>query len=143
MKHLYLLTTIVVLFLCGCSTKLPIVPVSGTVTLDGKPLEGFQVFFQPIHSEASQTMLTASGLTDKQGKFILKTVEENPRNGVSVGEYRVIIGWVDPNSMSLGDSEPQRQPPVNIPTNVQTEGILFTVPPKGTQTADFHLTNPN
>lgn len=143
MKQIYLFSTIFVLFLCGCNSKLPIVPVSGTLTLDGKPLEGFQVFFQPIHGETSQTMLTASGLTDAQGRFTLKTVEEKPRKGVSVGEYRVFIGWVDPDSMSLGDSEPQRQPPVKIPVNIQTEGVLFTVPPNGIQTADFHLTNKN
>jgi hypothetical protein len=143
MKQLYLLSIIFVLLLNGCSGKLPIVPVSGTVTLDGKPLEGFQVFFQPIHGETSKPMLTASGLTNAHGKFTLKTVEENPRKGVSVGEYRVTIGWVDPDSMSLGDSEPQRQPPVNIPVNIQTEGVLFTVPPKGTPNADFYLTNKN
>ncbi|MDR2440371.1 MAG: hypothetical protein LBE12_13505 [Planctomycetaceae bacterium] len=143
MKQTCLFTLFFVLFLCGCSTKLPVVPVSGIVTLDGKPLEGFQVFFQPIHEETSKTMLTSSGLTNVQGKFLLKTVEENPRNGTSVGKYRVIIGWVDPDSMLLGDSEPQRQPPVKIPENVQTEGIIFIVPPNGTQTANFHLTTEN
>jgi hypothetical protein len=143
MKLTNLFTLFFVLFLCGCNAKLPIVSVSGTVTLDGKPLEGFQVFFQPIHGKTSETMLTSSGLTDVQGKFLLKTVEENPRNGVSVGEYRVFIGWVDPDSMALGDSEPQRQPPVKLPTKIQTDGIIFTVPPNGTQTANFHLTSNN
>ncbi|MDR1270847.1 MAG: hypothetical protein LBK82_15135 [Planctomycetaceae bacterium] len=139
MKLTNLLTLFFVLLLCGCGTKLPIVPVSGTVTLDGKPLEGFQVFFQPVHEKTSETMLTSSGLTDARGKFLLKTVEENPRNGASVGEYRVLIGWVDPNSMALGDSESQRQPPAKIPEKIQTDGIIFTVPPNGIQTANFHL----
>ncbi|MDR1959886.1 MAG: hypothetical protein LBQ54_12725 [Planctomycetaceae bacterium] len=73
----------------------------------------------------------------------MKTIEDSPRSGASVGKYRVFIGWADPDSMSLGDSDPLREPPVKIPQKIRAEGILFTIPSNGTANADFHLTREN
>lgn len=52
----------------GCSPgTVPTVEVSGTVTLDGKPLEGAMVGFYPASGGAP-----ATGQTDSSGKFTLK-----------------------------------------------------------------------
>lgn len=135
------LMPILLLVLSGCGNRLPIVPVSGAVTLDEKPLEGFRVFFQPAGENASSPQLTASAITDAQGRFQLKTVEDRPRPGVSTGEYRVRISWFDPDGHSVGETEPEREPPIQIPMKYQMEGLSFAVPEGGTKTADFKLTS--
>ncbi|WP_146117760.1 MULTISPECIES: carboxypeptidase-like regulatory domain-containing protein [Pirellulaceae] len=41
--------------------------VSGTVTLDGKPMEGVQVMFEPVDGARSST-----AMTDAEGKYVLQ-----------------------------------------------------------------------
>lgn len=52
---------------CGSGGPTP-VPVTGTVTLDGKPVEGATVTFSPQFDGQP-----AMGTTDKEGKFSLST----------------------------------------------------------------------
>src|SRR5262245_38254316 len=68
--------------LAGCTTTTgpKTEPVTGTVTLDGKPLAGAQVVFQPKSGGQA-----ASGTTDAQGKFTLTTF--NAKDGAAVGSY--------------------------------------------------------
>jgi hypothetical protein len=83
---------------CGGSKTLP---VSGVVTLDGKPLAGAGVLFQPIANGRP-----ASGTTDEDGRFALKT--EN-LSGTMPGSYRVAIAKQDIGP--TGDMfSPRRQP---------------------------------
>lgn len=75
---------------CGGDGKLSVYPVSGTVLLNGKPLEGASVCFYPKDEAvvAAKTPLP-QGTTDASGKFQLKTYEEN--DGAPAGEYGVSI----------------------------------------------------
>ena len=66
-------------------------PVSGTVTMDGKPVEGAQVVFVPSGSGRA-----ASGTTDASGRFKLTTF--NPQDGAVVGSYAVTISKVEGGS---------------------------------------------
>lgn len=61
-----------------------LVPVSGTVTRKGKPVEKAQVSF--IHPDASRS---ASGETDSQGKFRLGTFGN--ADGAIVGDHVVVV----------------------------------------------------
>lgn len=55
---------------CGGSSDLPdLVPVSGTVTLDGKPLEGASVFFEL--QDDVEGKKSSFGQTDSSGKYEL------------------------------------------------------------------------
>lgn len=55
-------------FLVGCGPAAPtIYPVSGTITLDGKPLEGATVTFVPASGPPS------NGMTDAAGKYTIMT----------------------------------------------------------------------
>jgi hypothetical protein len=67
----------------GCSAGSNVAPVDGVATLDGEPVAGAGVVFQPLESGQ-----TASGSTNEQGRFILQT---NNQPGVPVGEYVVLI----------------------------------------------------
>ena len=74
--------------LLGCSpegaTLEGTVPVSGTVTQNGQPLEGAAVTFVPTDGGRS-----ASGMTDASGKFSLTTLD--PGDGALPGSYQVTI----------------------------------------------------
>lgn len=77
-------------FLCsmvlvGCGSNLPsTVPVTGTVTLDGKPVEGASVSF------LSSENVVATGITDASGKYSLKTiVGEQMAEGAVPGTHSI------------------------------------------------------
>lgn len=63
-------------------------PASGTVTLEGQPLEGATVIFRS-NSEQPQA---AVGRSDKAGKFELRTFEDG--DGAIAGEHIVSITCV-------------------------------------------------
>jgi len=79
----------VVLFLSmpGCSSgdRPPLGLVSGSVTIDGKPLVGAIITFQPTKGRA------AEALTDSQGKYDL-TYSYNVK-GAKVGPNKIAFSW--------------------------------------------------
>jgi predicted small lipoprotein YifL len=86
-KQFFGLTLGTLVFLTGCGSRGPqMFPVSGTVTLDGKPVAGASVMFSP---ETNGT--PAAGTTDEQGYFTLRTVN---RDGVSPGKHKVTVTLV-------------------------------------------------
>jgi hypothetical protein len=78
---------ILVLTAAGCGGKYTPVPVSGVVTLDGKPIEGATVYFYAIGEDKEGRM--AQGATDKNGEFRLSTLREG--DGALRREYKVVI----------------------------------------------------
>lgn len=80
---------IAILFTClGCDTPSPYVPVRGTVTLDGKPLESGIVQFQPAAGQV------ATGEIGPAGAFSLATQAKNA--GALAGTYKVTVVAYDP-----------------------------------------------
>jgi len=81
--------------LLGCGPTVPpppelpdLVPCTGTVTLDGQPLDGAAVMFMP----AGNSGYGAVGGTDAQGKYSANTATgQVVHNGVVPGEYKVVI----------------------------------------------------
>jgi hypothetical protein len=65
----------------------PLAPAEGVVLLDGKPLSGADLMFQPQGETKGQA---GYGRTDAAGKFAL-TTPDTKRNGAAVGAYRVTI----------------------------------------------------
>jgi hypothetical protein len=63
--------------------------VSGTVTLNGKPLNDVEVRFLP-DPEKGNPGPTASAFTDRQGHYELRC-ERPPKNGTILGFHRVCI----------------------------------------------------
>jgi len=73
--------------LLGCGGGGPaLVPVSGTVTLNGKPLEGASVVFTPDAS--TKDAYVARDVTGPSGNYKAIT---NGRSGVAPGKYKVSI----------------------------------------------------
>jgi hypothetical protein len=72
--------------LTGCGKGgLHLAPVSGFVSVDGKPVADVGVMFSPLDSKAGPP---AVGTTDDSGRFTLVTAN---REGAVVGEHRVAI----------------------------------------------------
>lgn len=89
-----------VLFLCACltgcssDTSMPapksVVPVSGVVTMDGKPLDFARVTFVP--QGGSEQSYGASGSTDSAGKYEMMSLVGNEGIvGAPPGPYKVTI----------------------------------------------------
>ena len=138
-KHL-LLPLAWVLLLAGCgSGSYEIAPVSGRVTLDGEPLKGCQVRFQPVAASESNVAPGpgAFAVTDEQGRFTLRTIEP-VRPGAVVGAHRVWLTTVNEEDMQ---SESWRVTAEKVPPPYRNGQLEFDVPPNGTEEADFELTS--
>jgi len=129
----------------GCGSGPKYVPVSGTVTLDGKPGAELVVLFLPQASEGNQNPgRGSSAYTDKDGKFVLKTMDGD--NGAVAGKHIVQI-------MGKGTqlaSDPSLGSPDDVPAGTKTRldpvpaewrnpGKPFEVPPGGTDKANFEI----
>jgi carboxypeptidase family protein len=140
-----LLTVGIVLTGCSNSSRPPTYPVTGTVTLQGKPVAGAAVTFVPTGEGEA-----ASAITDSEGKYALTTWQAG--DGARPGEYRVKVSkqeqqTVNPAKMvkNLSIEEEQKiyveskkpAPPSRslIPgkfENEQTSGLIHKVEEKPT-----------
>jgi hypothetical protein len=131
---------------CSYSSRPPTYPVTGTVTLQGKPVAGAAITFVPT-GDAGEA---ASAISDSEGKYALTTWQAG--DGARSGEYRVKISKqeqriVDPSKMvqNLSIEEEQKiyveskkpAPPAKrlIPSkydNDQTSGLIHKVDNKPT-----------
>ena len=76
--------TIAILAGCGGADRPATAPVSGTVTVDGEAVEGAAVMFVPEKGGRP-----ATGTTDAQGHFTLRTIEKG--DGAVLGSHQVAI----------------------------------------------------
>ena len=147
-----LATVGIVLTGCSNSSRPPTYPVTGTVTMQGKPVAGAVITFVPTSNEGE----AASAISDSDGKYALTTWR--PGDGARPGEYRVKVSkqeqqTVDPSKMvkNLSIEEEQKiyveskkpRPPAKslIPSKYQDEsssGLSHTVP-NGSSTFDIEI----
>jgi hypothetical protein len=112
------------LVIAGCGKTGPqVAPVHGRVTLDGKPLAGADIMFQPVGSERPST-----GRTDADGQYQLMYKRGQP--GGMVGQHRVRI-WVS--------HEVVPNPPI-IAKKFDTESTLNREVKSGDNEFDFDVT---
>jgi hypothetical protein len=135
--------------LLGCGGGPKYVPVSGVVTLDGKPYRGAVVNFQPAGTPGNAYPGQGSyGHTDEDGRFTL--VVDAKLKGAVVGKHRVRIatmrgataGGFD-RSLGTPDGDPRGRPkraidPIPPEWNANSTKE-FEVPPGGTDRADFAI----
>jgi hypothetical protein len=135
------LSGLLTLLALGCSGE-RIVPVSGRITLDGRPLANGVVNFQPVAQYQGHDPGPGSyGKTDAQGYYTLRVVGRDHKGAV-VGTHRVqITGYAGAVPKVTSDSNPQL-PPQLVPRwyNSETQ-LTCEVPRGGTDHADFELTS--
>lgn len=109
---------LMVLLITGCGgADVDLVDVNGTVTLNGEPLVGAGVIFQPVGGGRS-----SFGRTDEYGRFDLLYVEG--KSGALPGEHRVLVSTrVEPDSDS-SDSARQAGRPETVPKKFNAETTL-------------------
>ena len=127
------------MFLGGCSRPQPVHPVSGRVTLDGKPLRDAQISFRPERGPEAFASL------DGDGRYRLSTRAAG--DGAVAGEHIVTLAEVT-GGLALEPGEPPRleKPPADampLPERylqAETSGLRATVVP-GINTFDFKLSS--
>jgi hypothetical protein len=91
--------------LIGCGGGLKRIPVTGSVTVGGKPAVGANVLFHP----EDPTAMTASGVVGEDGAYSLVSGMEP---GLVPGKYKVTVIWPDPSKkptqaqIMMGTAEP-------------------------------------
>ena len=85
-RHLLLVCSFIFAGGCGCTSD--VVAVSGRVTLDGQPLAGAVVTFQPLLDRGKTTATGSVGHTDSQGQFVLRLI--SPDRPALVTDRRAI-----------------------------------------------------
>jgi len=125
------------MIVAGCGSSGKVAPVSGTVTLDGKPLANARVVFQPIGSPGKPNAgMGSTGDTDANGKYTLKTVDTD-QSGAVVAKHSVIIS-LKTESSDLDTYRPPPQKGLPAKYNRQSE-LQFDVTPQGSDAANFDL----
>lgn len=123
------------LMLLGCGQKGPATAtVSGTIKLNGEPVEGAVVLFQPVGEGRS-----SRGLTDANGRYTLTYTAD--QKGALIGEHIVSVSKskkriVDDNGNVVDPGEPEIFPPS---ANSQSELKANVV--RGSNTFDFDIKN--
>ncbi len=127
---------VIVLSLVGCSSsEHELAPVSGKVTLGGKPLAGASVAFQPrSQGDPTDTGPTSIGTTDEQGRYSLRVNKDN-REGAVVGEH---IVWISTSSTADPNDDSVR-PKERVPMRYLDGSLRYTVSSGGTDSANFEL----
>ena len=72
--------------LSGCGGGPKLVPVSGTVTLNGKPFRDAQILFLP--DDSNKAGMAGADLTGPEGNYKAMT---NGRSGLVPGKYKVVV----------------------------------------------------
>jgi 5-hydroxyisourate hydrolase-like protein (transthyretin family) len=131
---------------CGQNGVKGLVPASGTIEYDGKPMGGICIVLTPTISSPSVYIGTA--VSNENGIFTIRTLEQY---GILPGNYNVSFskttsittsdsGNQDPNAMDY-------TPPVIITKqelpdqylSSETSGITVTIPSTGDQNIRFQL----
>ena len=91
----------VLLAATGCG-GLKVVPVAGTATIDGKPLGGFVVTFNPDTEKGHSGRMDCSGRLDANGHYALRTDDGfKVYKGAPPGWYKVTIWSPDDKPMPV------------------------------------------
>ena len=144
-----LLAGLLVAAVQGCGSGGKYAPVSGVVTLDGKPYGEGVVTFQPFATQENPDPGRGSSSdTDTSGRFVLKT--DDLKNGAVVGKHQVRIWTRGPGVVSgydpaVGTADGAGAPapkgkldPIPPEWNSQSDKT-FSVLPSGTDKANFDI----
>jgi len=79
-----------------------LVPVSGTVTIDGKPADSVTVYFWPVNRNSTSDRMyrQATGMTDAAGRFALKS--GSGETGIAQGDYKVTFSRLVARGKAVG-----------------------------------------
>jgi hypothetical protein len=117
-------------FITGCGSDSDLARVKGTVTLNGQPLEGAIVEFQPTTADGSPS----SGQTDSKGRYELMYTFDTP--GAIPGEHIVTIRTAGTSFDEDGNEMEQEE---RVPAKYNTHTALKRIVEPTSNTIDFEL----
>ena len=134
----WLVLAALALLLAGCGGAYKTAPVSGRVTLDGRPLPDATVMFVPGGGAADKDPLPSSaGATGDDGRYSL-TLMGGKTKGAVVGKHKVII--VLGARSASHDTAPTFHK--QLPEQYNRKTVLeCDVPATGREDANFALTS--
>jgi hypothetical protein len=103
--------------------------VTGTITMDGKPVPNALVSFEPVDGSGA----TAMGRTDEQGKYELWYSRGN--KGAKTGEHLVRINTYE----ETGEDDGRQIQRETIPARYNAKTELKATVKSGSNTLDFEL----
>ena len=130
----FLFALIGTLYGCG-GADLNLAPVSGTITVDGIPLAGVSVQFQPQKADSNGMAPTSFGVTDDDGHYSLE-VTTTGQQGTLVGPNQVTFSLPEVG----GDSDVAGGESDQASTGNFNDERVLDVPSGGTDSANFDLT---
>jgi hypothetical protein len=123
---------------CGGGQGYKPAPVSGTVTIDGRPVAGIVVTFQPAAVGGQNPGPGSTGKTDENGRYTLLFATAERKPGAAVGKHRVSFStWME----EQGDVVRGPSPKELVPPRYRGQSQEFEVKAGGTDKADFALTS--
>ncbi len=130
-----IVTLIAIFALVGCSGGAEDIPdlgqVTGTITLDGKPVEGANVTFTPPAAGKKSRGKSSIGTTDAQGKYTL--MYSAGVAGAVIADHKIEISKVEGEGEALDVGEEQ------IPKKYNEDSKLTKTVVEGENTFDFDL----
>ncbi|MCA9126145.1 MAG: hypothetical protein KDB22_03630 [Planctomycetales bacterium] len=123
---------------CGSGVDLEkTVPVSGTLSYQGTPLEGYKLVFHPVEDRQGATAESGA-----DGSFVMGTNE--PGDGAAPGKHRVSINFIAERMEGEAGRETfvKLTPKVKVPAkykNPDTSGIEIEVPESGSESLNIDL----
>ena len=132
------LLVLVLLLAAGCGgSDADLAPVKGTVTLDGEPLAGARVEFDPDPDEVVRGKSTGSasyGVTDSSGRYTLQYTHE--QEGALLGKHTVRITT---RAMTVDADGKEVLVPERLPPKFHLNSELTREVTPGSNTIDFPL----
>jgi hypothetical protein len=119
---------LVLAVIAGCNSGKPMGEVTGKVTLDGMPVKGLEVNFEPKDPTLGTT---AIGYTQADGTY--KLHYPGDQQGAPVGDYKVKILGGEPNE--------ETGVRVTIPPKYNSQTELSKTVGAGENKIDFELTS--
>ncbi len=120
----------IVACIVGCDAGSGLSPVTGMVTLDGKPYPNAQVRFVP------ETGRPSIGITDDSGVYTLTFIRDE--KGAAPGSYKVDVTTVH---VSTSDTDGGKELPEKLPTKYNTSTELKATVDPGENVINFDLTS--
>ncbi len=130
----FILAACLFAFAVGCGSggdTPPLGQVTGTVTLNGEPLDGATVEFQPDNGRPS------IGMTDAEGQYSLLFRADTP--GALVGTHTVRITSQRGRSGGEGGEPVVKARPETVPREYNDGSSLSVEVTEGSNTHDFEL----
>ncbi|HEY0984295.1 hypothetical protein [Schlesneria sp.] len=128
--------------LIGCSSSgpagPPLFPVTGNLTVGGKPLADVSVQLVPVDPQPatnnSPGTLTSSGITDASGNF--KMTASNGHAGAAKGKYKVVLGYAPKMSQEEQAKAAMRKGPPKVDLPFSKDYVSTRTTPKEVEVTD-------